>query len=604
VIDGEDFKDTLVSSRTFLKRNDFPCFGAFFLRFRGFLGFLFFCSLLSCGTKDAVRETPLLVQPPSGPETQTASRPSGGGVADEIRSLTEKGSPSSLLGALELIRARDLGATEFGRIMIAVNVTLIRKLYPSVLAQLPQTDPPQTHVYAKILREIERGLYTPPQANSQDYLEYTLPFLALIPGPGGKNPSQERLLSSLPDLRKAGELNPGSALAPYFLGLVFEGTGRPAEAAAEFSRVYESAPECYPAALGLARVMTAEGREKEALQFLSDLVIRLPDNLMVKRQLALAYYNAGDWSRAEPAIAEILQRDSRDGEFILMRARVLVEQGLFLQAQAPLDLYSSINPNNRLYLFLRARVQAEGYRNRDAALNYLRSILRSSPADDETSVYAARLLLESNRQEDQKEGRGMLENLLKAPVPSLAVISLALQEAVRQENWREGRAYVNRLLEERRSSQDLLYAYFVARGLGNNAEALSYAREIHERDPSNEEGANAYVSALIDTGRLEEAGRMIESRLNSVPGGVVKSRYYYLRSRLRNNEEAVMNELRSSLFEDPRNLNALIAMFEIYHRRRDERRAVYYLKQALALAPNNPLLKRYEAEYAAALGGA
>jgi hypothetical protein len=43
-------------------------------------------------------------------------------------------------------------------------------------------------------------------------------------------------------------------------------------------------------------------------------------------------------------------------------------------------------------------------------------------------------------------------------------------------------------------------------------------------------------------------------------------------------------------------------MFEIYHRRRDERRAVYYLKQALALAPANAALKRYEQEYAALLG--
>jgi hypothetical protein len=45
-------------------------------------------------------------------------------------------------------------------------------------------------------------------------------------------------------------------------------------------------------------------------------------------------------------------------------------------------------------------------------------------------------------------------------------------------------------------------------------------------------------------------------------------------------------------------------MFEIYRRRRDERRAVYYLKQALALAPDNPQLRRYETEYAALLGGA
>jgi hypothetical protein len=62
-----------------------------------------------------------------------------------------------------------------------------------------------------------------------------------------------------------------------------------------------------------------------------------------------------------------------------------------------------------------------------------------------------------------------------------------------------------------------------------------------------------------------------------------------------------MNDLRSSLFEDPRNLNALLAIFEIYHRRRDERRAVYYLKQALAIAPDNPQLKRYERDYAGLL---
>ena len=63
-----------------------------------------------------------------------------------------------------------------------------------------------------------------------------------------------------------------------------------------------------------------------------------------------------------------------------------------------------------------------------------------------------------------------------------------------------------------------------------------------------------------------------------------------------------MNDLSSSLFEDPRNLDALTAMFGIYHRRRDERRAVYYLKQALAISPDNPQLRRYEAEYAGLLG--
>ena len=582
-------------------------------RLRGFLCLFYLLPFLglspvSCKSNHVQNVTPLPTEFPADRKVQPSS--GTGGLVEEITIYTERGVPSSLLRALDIIRSRDLLSTDFGRMMAAVNVTLLKVLYPAVQAQMPSPDPPLTHLYTRILKEAEKGVYTSPQQNSADYLEHVLPFLAYFPNTGTRVISPERYLSVLPDLERAARLNPDSVLAPYFLGIVYERSGRLQEAFAQYSMAWELFPECFPAALGIARLTETQGMKQESVRFMTDLVIRFPDNLQVKRQMALAYYRNGDWSRAENAVAEILQRDSRDGEFVLMRAHILVEQGRFLQAQAPLDIYATINPNNRLYLFLRARVQAEGYHNRDAALNYLRSILRSSPAappgggitDDEASLYAVRLLVESPRPEDQKEGRELLTRLLTVPSPSLEVISLALEDAVQREAWRDARAYLNRLLDERRSSRDLLAAYTVEKGQGNNAAALSYARELYERDRSSEEGIIAFITALIDTGRQDEAARMIDSRLNGMAGGVLKSRYFFLRSRVRNNEELVMNDLRSSLFEDPRNLSSLIAMFEIYHRRRDERRAVYYLKQALALAPDNPRLRRYEAEYSGALG--
>jgi len=245
-------------------------------------------------------------------------------------------------------------------------------------------------------------------------------------------------------------------------------------------------------------------------------------------------------------------------------------------------------------------------------MNYLRSIIRSStPANDyynEAAIYAARLLMESSRQQDQTEGRDLLVKLLAVPSdfsphPSLEALSLAVWDAIRRESYRDARLYLGRLLEERRSTQDLLAAYTVEKEQGNAASALSYARELYQRDRSNDDGILAYISALIDTGRRDEAAGMIESRLAGVAGGALKSRYYYLRSLTTGNEELQMNDLRSSLFEDSRNLNSLIALFEIYLRRNDERRAVSYLRQALALAPDNPQLKRYEAEYSSALRG-
>jgi tetratricopeptide (TPR) repeat protein len=546
----------------------------------------------------STEETPLPAYPPDFPPGMQTDRPPG--IAAELRLLVEEGSPPSLVRCLDLIKNRNIGETEFGRMMNAAASVLLRELYPEIKAPMPLYDPPKTHPYAKIIHEAEQGVYTLPPAFSRDYLQYVLPFLTYL------NESRpELLLSAVADLEAAAELNSNSVLAPFFLGLIYERSDRLTEANESFGMAFRLSPECYPAALGIARIHLRRGQYGEAIRFLTEVLTKSPDNNAVKRLLAEGYYQNKDWSRADPAVQEILQRSPRDPQFLLMRAHILVEMGQFLQAQTPLDFYASAgDANNRLYQFLRARVQAEGYRNRDAALNYLRSLLRIAPDVEEYSVYAARLLMESPRSEDQTEGRLLMQTLLALPDPSPIILDLAVQEAINRGAWKESLPYLEALLKVRRSARDLYYAYTVQQGLGNNAGALAFARELYERDSENDEGAIAFVSALIDTRQWDAAERMIEAKLAIISGGSLKSRYYYLRSRIRNDDESMMKDLSSSLFEDPRNLDALIAMFEVYHRRRDRRRAVYYLKQSLAIAPSNPRLLRYQSEYANELGSA
>jgi tetratricopeptide (TPR) repeat protein len=498
--------------------------------------------------------------------------------------------------ALDQIRQRNLGNGEFGRIMNAVNVNLFRRVYPDIKIQSPAPDPPQSHSYARILRDVEQGVYTAPAA-SADYLECVLPFLALL-----NETRQDKLLPCLPDLRRAASLNPGSVLAPFFMGLIYERTGSPEEAEAAFRRALGISPECYPASLAQARLRELAGDHEGAVKTLQDLILRFPDNAAVKRQLAVAYYRRKDWSRAQTAIAEGLQLNPRDGELLLMQAHVMVEQGRFLPAQRPLDQYASINAQDPFYLFLRARVQAEGLGNRDAALNYLRSLIRSPSPPAGSLVYTARLLLESPREEDQAEGRALLSGLMEGDPPA-EVLRMAVRDGVGRRDWQAAKDYLAPLLKENPQNQDLLSAYTIERGLGNNAAALAYARELYERNPSDDEGAAAYISALIETGRQGEAGRLIESRLGSGIGDAQKSRYYYLRSRIRGNDDQVVADLRASLFADPRNLSSMIAMFEFYHFRRPEKaRALIYLRQALALDPANPQLRRYAGEYPEVMG--
>jgi tetratricopeptide (TPR) repeat protein len=483
--------------------------------------------------------------------------------------------------------------------MNAVSVYLLKDVYPDVKGFFPTTDLPRTGVYSvymKILGDVDRGIYTPPASSSADFLVYVLPFLALL-----KDSNGDRMSSAAPDLQKAVSLNPSSPIALYLLGFAYEKSGNLSEALDEYAKALSVSPECYPAVQGSARVMTERGLYQEAVKALADLLALYPESMGVKKQLAHIYFTMKDWQRAENAIAEILQQNGRDGEFLLMRARVFVEKGLFPQAQAPLDLYASINPNNPEYLFLRARIQAEGYRNMDAALNYLRALSASPSVDESIVVYMAKLLMESSRDVEQLEGYTILNRLLSVESPSIAVMELALADAVKRSAWTSARFYSDKLLEERRSPKDLLNAYTIEHGIGDSAAALSYARELYQADPTNEGACIAYISALLDTGRADEASSLINSRLPSAANGVSKARYYYLRSKTRGDDEAKLSDIRSCLFEDPRNLNALIAILEFYRKQKDDRRAVYYLKQALAVSPYNPTLKQYEKEYAGQL---
>jgi len=552
--------------------------------------------ILSC-------ETPPAATPPPRDTTPAATEPPrqqpAGSLSEEIRSLTETGILSSMTQALNLISTRELSGTDFGRMMNGVNSTLIKLIYPDAPVRLPTADLPQTSNYTRIIREAERGNYVRPAENSTDFLEHILPSIAINAQNAAANSAQ-----ALRDLAKAAVMRPESVLPPYFSGVVHEHAGQYAQAEAAYRAAYTISSECYPALVGIARVTMLAGNTGEAAALFSDLVIQHPDNLNIKRQLAVSYFENGDWSRALPAIDEILQNEPRNGEFLLMKAHVLIEQGQYSQAAAPLDAYASINSTNRSYLFMRARVQAEGNRNRDSALNYLRSIIRSNPDDTEAMVYAARLLMESTRAADQTEGMELLARLRQTTGSSIEVLSLSLRDAVRREEWQQAQVYLNSILQVRRTVQDLTDGYYVERGLGNNARALTYARELYDINTSNIDYTIIYISALIDNARRDEASRLIESRLASATGtsgGSTRSRLYYLRSRIQGGEEEALSDLRSSLFEDPRNLDALIAMFEIYHNRREERRAVYYLRQALAISPDHPRLKRYEQEYASLL---
>ena len=53
-----------------------------------------------------------------------------------------------------------------------------------------------------------------------------------------------------------------------------------------------------------------------------------------------------------------------------------------------------------------------------------------------------------------------------------------------------------------------------------------------------------------------------------------------------------MADLRSSLMADSRNSDSLFRLYEIYFEKKDYKKAQYYLKQVVAINPNDSSLKK------------
>jgi tetratricopeptide (TPR) repeat protein len=519
-------------------------------------------------------------------------------ILKEALGLLEIGSSGSLRNALRLIEGRVLSQSEYGRMLNAVAALLVNRIYPDAGITHEAVNPPLHLAYTKIIADVQQGTWTPPPADSNDYLTNLLPCVVLMTAA-----TADVNNAALPFLEKARQINPQGVLAVYFSALVYERQGRLLDA----RRLYDEAVtfangECYPAFLGIARILARVGRHDEAIALLIETARLYPDNIASRRQLAVSYIAAEEWEKADEVIAVVLARNSRNPEFLLMQARVFIELGRYNQAPLPLDTYVPAGgaATNRQYLFLRARLAWEGNRSRSAAVTSLRTILAAAPHDIEARVYLAQLLLGSSQAAFKTEGRQLLADLLREPSPSTEVFQLALEDAIAREAWMEADGYLAETLKNAPSLSGLKNAVIVKKGLGDHVLALDFARNAAAAFPDNENTQLDLIGMLVESeekAERDEGSRMIDAALTTLQTADARSCAYYYRSRLRANDEDAVNDLRAGLLEDPRNVDALLALIAIYDRRKDARRVTFYLQQALVLAPDHPEVTRLRLLY-------
>ena len=147
------------------------------------------------------------------------------------------------------------------------------------------------------------------------------------------------------------------------------------------------------------------------------------------------------------------------------------------------------------------------------------------------------------------------------------------------------------MLKNQTLSNTALFSHIrVCLALKKYDEAWNLISPLYRTQSSDEEVVQCYITVMSETGRETQALNLINQLLPSASTRM-KSFLYYRKSLLQNTESAALADLRSSLISNPRNSDALFRLYEIYYKKSDLRKAQYYLKQVIALNPNDAKMR-------------
>ena len=495
-------------------------------------------------------------------------------------SLLELGSPDAIRQAVDRINGDPRGMTDQNRVALAISGEIMKILYPLEPVTWPIPAIPDNGTWINAIRSARMGVYDY-SAGSADFLSLTLPSLVLVVS----NAQGDYLTDAEAALKRAASQNTRSVIPPYLLALLSERQGKIQAADGYYHDAWERDHSCYPAGIAYARSLIRKDSGLQALAVAKELLARYPAATAMTRLAADAAFSTGDWALADPFVLAALKAEPDNTDYLLMRAQILVEHKDYLKANSLLDAFATRNRSDKRYLLLRSRVVREWNKNPASATGFLQEAQQLYPDDVDVMLASAEVCYQTGQPINKKSGRDFVWMVLAKSPENPDALSLLVADYTAAGEWQNAVKYGESLVSvsPRDASKVLLVRAYL--GAGQSARAVSLSRALYQASPSDEITA-LYLGSLVNTGDTATASALIGARLPSASSSL-KSILYYYESKTISDPDAKLSSLRSSLLADPRNEDALYAMYDWYFGKADYRKAQYYLKQVIALDPTN-----------------
>lgn len=507
-------------------------------------------------------------------------------INPEVLLNVEFGSADSLRKAMQLLHKTDGNYEENELVLIEIATKLMKTVWPSQLITWDPVTPQTDNSYLGAIASSAQGIFDS-STEKNDFLSTLLPALVIL------SPSVTAASFDLCETacNEAFVFNKDSVLAHYLLGNVYLKRNDYAKASEQFRIVFNNSNFTRENGIAYAKSLLhmndIDGAEKVLASFPAQ-----SNDIEFLRLLSYAAFARKNYLAAEQYVARVLQQEPNDLQFVLFRAKILIEKKDYIRAVSLLDMYSRQNDTSIDYLLLRASVQLEWSKNTDMAAQTVEKALQLYPDNMEALMLAARLSSETDSPVAGKYADELAAEILKKEPDNTDAMRYALSGLIQRENWNAAYTMAARLAALPNPSSDVIKNYVeVCIKLKKKSEAFDFAKKMQVQRPEDEEILQAYVYAYCENGNRDVVLKYINTLLDS-SSAKMKSFLYYRRSFLQFTEDAVLADLRSSLISNPRNSDALFRLYQVYYSKNDYRKAQYYLRQVVAIKPNDSSIRR------------
>lgn len=502
---------------------------------------------------------------------------------EQVRSQITFGTPRSLDIALNTLYSNDLFTSETGAELAFVANRFYHFVYPYLEYSSVQVQPPAGSLYPQLFEAVQNGQVPSISQEQTTFLSSLASALTVLTS---NSPAQREQAGEVTSY--VVKINPDSMLAQFLHGYYLEQQEQYSEAQNLFQTVLGNDDSCYPARLGLVRVLYALGNPEAAFSHVEQLLLEFPQKRYVLQWAINIYLQAGQLEKVDSLLSTAIIQYPEETIFLRKRAELLELQGKYEQAgriAAVVERKTGETPET-LLIKLQSLIRNG---RREEALALAEKGMETYPSFQRFSALYGELLIQIGR---RGEAYDFFLRRLEQEPENLSITASLLDTAIELERWIEAAEYLQQLLEVRRSTSLLMKAVTVYRALGRMDMALEYARRMAEEYPDDPAAVDTYLNVLLNTGTTGEASEYINRRLNAASNSEVRSLLLYFRARLVEDQQSKLQYLQSALLENMQNANALIEIAALYESMGEYSKAIRYLRQAIALRPDNQSLQR------------